>query len=358
MIKYENIAPKTALVTPTNREVAVVNGMDLATGNIASTNYATISGADMLDRTVQVLGTYAKWPKPEDIVVTALLVAGTHFVDNDGLLVFPDWARWLAVAPRESGKSRMLKLIMAMSRDSFGPLDGGDVTSKGIRNALDQHMTIGLDEAHLALGAARGYDSLKSVLLHYQNGGGSATGVGGISEYNTFGPVFMAAQPSLMTGTKDRLLDLFTRCFVIFPEYTDEEIPDLDNLFKARAEFVEWGLSRWAAQERPGYGQYLEPVFPVSKRLKSRKREIAKPLLAIADHAEDLRHPEGTADRNRWSIIARNAVNELLLGEGDPQRALSKGEELFKEMNDAPLREMEAALFNIELPDLSTFWAA
>jgi hypothetical protein len=268
-----------------------------------------------------------------------LWAAHTWFRKIDGSLAFDCSPRWLAIAPPESGKTRIARILRALSYEPT-PLVRGVVTAPGVREALKEDKTLFLDEAHRLFGRGHAKEELQAILTGgYTPDGGSLNGRGGYNPADDFGPVALCAQPAIMTQTNGYLEDLFTRAFIIYPQHWtpgpgEAQIPDLDNEFTYRCEKATDKLALWAAEHRT-MGK-LAPLYGVPDSLSSRNREIASTLIAVADRAVNPELTEEDEEFYKWPMIARRATERMLTGRGDPHEATQKVREELAAMGGAP----------------------
>lgn len=298
-----------------------------------------MNGAAVLDFTHLVLEYYGRWKYPEWTDVAALWGAHTWWRDVDGQLMFDSTGRLGLVAPPGCGKSRLMRSVRAMSCNPT-KLVSSDVTAPGVRMALHNGMTVFLDEFHRTVGTGRGKEALQSVVTGgYDHEGGSLNGIGGVNEQGNFGPIAFAAQPRIITGTQDMVKDILERSFMILPSKPapDDEVPDLDAQFTERTSKAARALELWAAEERPYADEdgKFWPLHGTPATLKNRARQIAMPLLAVADRAVDPALVEGDGEDLRWAMRARESVQAVLLGVGEPKRVMAEIEAEFRAMQEA-----------------------
>lgn len=291
-------------------------------------------GALILDFVRDVLKYWAYWPDEHALNLATLWTAHTWFTHQDGTLLFNATPRLMIIAPKQSGKTRMLHLIGAMSRNPKGPAVGV-VTAHGVKNAMAAKRTLLLDEGHRMFlgrrldlqGILTGGYTPKSVTLNGYKGEDN--------DQDIFGPVVIGAQDKLIDSLKSEDLDdLKDRSFIIRPrivprwyeEGMDIEkgwvqpdgrilIPQLDPEFEDNTAAIAGVLSDWAASECIE-GKKLRNLHSINTDLDSRAYEISIPLCAVADRAVDYSFGEGTPERVRWSIMAREAVCALRLNTG------------------------------------------
>jgi len=297
-----------------------------------------------------VLTTYARFEKPEHVYVTALWIASTWFVEPtekgvlNGHMMFEAHPRLFVIAEKGSGKNRLMKIVRNLVRNPT-VLGTGNVTSYGVRDAFEDGMTVFIDEYHKRVGSGQKQLDLQELVLAYSRESGSIDGRGGkYNEHNTFGPLMLAAQPSIKTGMKgEALADLFERSFIItMPKWTDRDdpIPDLDDVFESKCEDLRVAMELWAAglYETLGYQsqrKIYSPIHDIPDNLTGRKREISLPLLFVADIAVN---PNTIAEKGRdteWAEYARNAVQVVLLGHGNNAGEIMAS--LMEKFKDSPL---------------------
>ncbi len=332
----ELAASRPVLIEPTHRQVAVINSATAeVTGqapDLAKYTRTRINGARVLDMIDLGLQHYARWEQDEWRWMTALWIAHTYFTNDEDRLAFAATPRWLAIAPPKQGKSRMLKLIAAMSRNGKGPVTGV-VTAPGVRNAIDKGFTVVIDEAHRLFGTrGTAREDLQAVITGgYTPEGGSLNGVGGVNDQSNFGPVALGAQPRIELAG-DALEDLLTRSFLVRPQRSADRIPQLDEAFTTSAGFASKAMSYWGAQNRPDPGKKLWPLSGMPDELTDRDYEIASPLIAVGDRAEDFREDCPPGDRFRWADRARGASLMMLTDTGDTSKVMDEIEALIAAM--------------------------
>jgi hypothetical protein len=319
----ERLAVVPGMIQPVNRalEKKYAGGFDLSLVGQPE----PFEAAFILDHVREVLRHWARWPSEHALIIATLWVAHTWFVNADGELLFPATPRFMLVAPKQSGKSRMERIMAAMSRNPVGPAVGV-VTAPGVRNALKKHRTVFLDEAHrIFLG--RRYD-LQGILT-----GGYTPGTVTLNGYrdedndeNIFGPVCIGAQPKLLDSRfSEDIEDLFERSFIVRPEQAGRHdvIPQLNAEFESNAENAATMLALWAAAETLG-NETLYNIYPMNPELSSRSHEISIALCAVADRAPDYRFAEGSREYLRWAILAREATCGLLLGTDNGRKTMTE----------------------------------
>ena len=314
----KEISPSTGEVLPKAR-VVNITPVDLGERD----NAPMTDSAMLLDIARTILTHYARFQSPEHADIATLWLASTWMTDASDRLLFAAHPRLFMIADKGSGKTRIMKVVRAMSRNSTGIVKA-PVTAPGLKEALDAGMTVFLDEVDRQIGRGMGHLDVQSVISAYEADTGSLNARGGYNEQNLFGPMMLAAKPRIVNGTGGYIEDLFERSFILTPaKWTDpnDPIPDLDDLFfkvtgdiptafKIWAEAVRWQL----ASERK---TALWPIHTVPKALTARQREISLALLAVADRAVS---PEVIAEHGsdtRWAVKGRNAVQKVLLGRAE-----------------------------------------
>src|SRR5208282_5320402 len=96
----------------------------------------------------------------------------------------------------------------------------------------------------------------------------------------------------------------------------DDPIPDFDDQYDQIMERIPKAMGIWAESIRPVEGR-LRPIHDVPKALTSRARQIAGPLLAVADRAVDPELMETQGHDIRWALRGREAVQAALLNHGE-----------------------------------------
>jgi hypothetical protein len=294
-----------------------------------------VSGAKALDLAALIIRTYCR-VKPEEVIVAALWAAHTWF--NDGKprprMQFRATPRMLAIGEPGSGKTRYGTVTRAMSHDPSAIMN--TFTAPLLREYLAKGQSVFLDEFHRKMGRGRQNAETQAIITGgYTPEAGGGTAFGGINEQNIFGPIFMMARPALIDNTGEELSDVLQRSFIVWTEESFEDIPDLDEDFDALADVCGGWLKRWGAQERIPPTEdikkpIIKPLYQINPELKGRKKEIAMPLLAVADRAD--RDMNGQRDL-RWPLLARQAVDQMLLGQSqDPAQEEAKAEKILAGM--------------------------
>lgn len=319
----ERLAPVPGIIPVVNRALERQYGGGFDLSSIGKPE--PFEAAYILDHVREVLLYWARWPSEHALTIATLWVAHTWFVNIDGMLLFPATPRFLLIAAKSCGKTRIERIMAAMSRDPVGPAVGV-VTAPGVRNAIKKHKTVFLDEAHrIFLG--RRYDLQGILTGGYTPGSVTLNGIGGTdNDESVFGPVCIGAQPKLLDSRfSEEIEDLFERSFIIRPEKAarDDIIPQLDAEFEMNAENASKMLALWAAAETLDQ-EKLYSIHAMNPDLSSRGHEISIALCAVADRAPDYRYEEGTPEYLRWSIAAREATCGLLLGTDDGRKTMAE----------------------------------
>lgn len=277
----------------------------------------TINAAKLFDLIHGVLTYWARWDNPHDPVITTLWVASQYLAETDGPMLFGAHPRLMMIAPPGSGKTRVMKLVRAMSKNPTGIVKA-PVTAPGLRDALEAHRTVFLDEIDRQFGRGGAHLDIQSLVSAYEKDTGSLNGRGGYNEQAVFGPMMLAAKPRILTSTGGYLEDLFERAFILTPvKHTnpDDPIPDLNAEFESIVDPIPKVLQMWGeAVSREG--DLIDPIHSVPKALTSRMREISLPLLAAADRGVDPDVIERQGQDLRWAVRGREAVQASLLGHG------------------------------------------
>lgn len=312
----EKYAPRAELaVKPTASKIQGYTVSDIRP--VLITEDLILNTALVLDTVHAVFSHWARWKDPKWTDIFSLWTASTWFADANDRLLFTSHPRLFPIADKGSGKTRMMKITRAMSRNPTGIVKA-PVTAPGVRDALVAGRTVFLDEIDRQTGKGMGHLDLQSLISAYEADTASLNGQGGYNEQSIFGPMMLAAKPRILTGTNGYIEDLFERSFVITPQQSREEIADLkDDFFYSTAQ-ISRVLKIWGASSRPGEGEepHLWPIHSVPKALDSRMREISQPLLAVADRAVDPALMDAEGGDMRWALRAREAVQEVLLGRG------------------------------------------
>lgn len=275
--------------------------------------------AELLDIMHRAATYWARWREPWEADIATLWAASTWMTDLDGTLLFDAHGRLFFIAPKGSGKTQDMKIIGDMSKDPTGIVKA-PVTQYGLRNALEQGKTVRLDEVDRLLGAGRANEGSQSVISAYERDTASLDGQGGgANEHSLFGPMMLAAKPRILTHTGGWLEDLFERSFILSPEKhadPDDPIPDFDEQYEQIMERIPKAMALWAESVRPEKGR-LRPIHDIPRALTGRARQIAAPLLAVADRAVNPRLIESTGQDIRWALRGREAVQAALLDHGE-----------------------------------------
>lgn len=285
-----------------------------------------IPAARLLSQMSNVYQYWARYKTQAERDVLALWAASTWFASADGRLLFNEHPRVIWLADPESGKTRGMKLTRAMSRNPTA-IGKGRITAPGVREALENGMTVFIDEYDRRVGRGMRNEELQELVGAYEAETGSIDGSGGYDEHPIFGPMMIGAKPRLRTGTQGYLEDLFTRAFILTPEKYEnprDPIPELDEDFDEVVTPIPIILERWTAALRkdlyanakvPAKAKF-RPIHDIPAEFTARQRDLVKPLLAVADRAVD---PDWVAEHGsdvRWAKRGRAAVRELLTGQG------------------------------------------
>jgi hypothetical protein len=262
---------------------------------------------------------WARWREPWEADIATLWAASTWMTDIDGTLLYDAHPRLFFIAPPGSGKTQDMKIIGAMSKDPTGILKA-PVTPYSLRNFLEAGRTIRLDEVDRQVGSGQAHQDTQSIISAYERDTAAADGRGGgANEHSLFGPMMLAAKPRILTHTGGWLEDLFERAYILRPEkHTDEDdpIPDFDDQYDEIMEKIPQAMGIWAESIRPAKGR-LRPIHDIPKALTSRNRQLASPLLAVADRAVDPELMDSQGHDIRWALRAREAVQAALLNHGE-----------------------------------------
>src|ERR1700691_4332650 len=131
--------------------------------------------------------------------------------------------------------------------------------------------------------------------------------------------MMLAAKLRILTHTGGWLEDLFERSYILRPEkHTDEDdpIPDFNDQYDEIMDGIPKAMAAWAESIRPAEGR-LRPIHDIPKALTSRNRQLAAPLLAVADRAVDPELMDSQGHDIRWAVRGREAVQAALLNHGE-----------------------------------------
>lgn len=344
---------RNSAVVQGGTEIAVMPGGGLDLGR--RTDDDRIDGKLLLNLVASILEWWARWPDQESLIAATLFVAMTHFVDDDEKLVFDAAPRFMFIAPKGSGKTRMMRIMRAMTRNPTGILTP-TTTAPGLKEALSNHKVPFLDEAQRVFGTTGTAQQAMQGLITggYTQDTESLNARGGENSQNVFGAWVLGARPSILAangrnvgGGSDEdgpLSDLFERSFRCVPKKSRDAIPDFDSRYRALTSAANVALELWGAQERPvptdeDAHPTLTYIHTIPESLTARDREISIALLAVADRALPLNPDDpmwadlDDKDPLKWAKLGRRAVEKMLLGHG------TNGNEMIAEMRS----QMEAA---------------
>jgi hypothetical protein len=327
-VSKKQIQTANALTMPVKSN----GGLDLRHANKREPN-----GAEFLFITRRILAHWARWPgqstenDPSWVLdLATLYVALTHFVNDENEPLFNAIPHFMVIAEKGSGKTRAMKVMRSLVRDST--IIASRYTMPGIRDALHAGKTPFLDEAQRAFGRGTANQAIQSILASsYSADSGTLDGIGGLNEREAFGSMILAAQPKIVTNTNDNLDDLFERSVMVEWEKSFDDIPELDNQFLTLTEAFRnvlsvWGLSQSPRPTRENKKPKLFAIHSMPDELSARSAEIANPLLAVADRAQnpEIAANDPTGYDYRWAITAREAVVQAFKGHGsDPSTVVS-----------------------------------
>lgn len=342
MIAYDEIKPKLTTELEKAKEqtqVAVREEPAVAVTEVApvALNRAKpqMNTAMALDLVKRVLAYWARWPSEHALNIATLWVASTWFADSDGRLLFRAHPRLFFIAPKGSGKTRMMRVMQAMVRNPTGILTP-IYTAPFIREAFSSGHTVFADELDRQIRTGRGHTDLQSLISAYQDSAANGNARGGYNQQEVFGPMVLGAKPNLRSDTNGLIEDLLERGFIIIPEKhqdRNDRIPRLDGDFEHAVELIPLILEAWGAAARPEKG-HLWPIHDIPDEFDDERMvEISSALWAVADRAVDPRVIAAEGKDTRWAEMARDASLNMLLGHG------SNGAEIFADI-EARFREL------------------
>ena len=324
-------AQSTALATR-RPDIVVKDKLNITPVDL-NTEVPAVDSSLLLRYIAQTFAEYARFERPEDIIIITTWVASTWMVKptaeqgmKNGQLMFGAHPRLFLIGEPSSGKNRVMKIIKELVRNPT-PIAAGVVTSYGVRNAIEAGRTVIIDEYHKRIGTRGTANSeLQQLVLAYSSDEGSIDGKNGaFNEHAILGPMVLAAQPQIEEGQVGQVVqDQLQRGFVIrMVEHTDPDdvIPDLDDAFYAKCKDLHDALELFAAGIYGTLGssrRTYSPIHSVPKALGSqaRMREISLPLLFVADVAVNPDTVAAEGNDLEWAEMTRNAVQMLLLGHG------------------------------------------
>lgn len=316
--------PKAARTTQDGTEIEPLQearlrqDVEITPRKLSRRQDVAVNSARLLDTMHWMFAQYGRWPSPASLDLAVLWAASTHFRDVHGNLVFAAHPRLFFIAPKGSGKSRLMEEVGSVCHDWTGLVDTM-VTAPGLREALYHGMTITLDEFDREIGSGRANMEIQKFVAAYKESSGSldARG-GGLNQQSSFGAMMLGAKERILTATGGWVDDLFERSFIITPERSPEKIPHMDGEYEKLSAAIRNGLAWWGESERPDDPkEKLWPIHDVPEKLTGRQLEISEALFAVADRAID---PEKIANEGsdvRWAIRARDAAEAVLVGHGD-----------------------------------------
>lgn len=279
----------------------------------------------------RILCDYAVFDRIEDVITVALWIASTWFVEPtsaqgmiNGELLFEAHPRILLIGDPASGKNRVMKIMRSLVRNP-SIIGTGKVTAVGVRNLLNHGKTVFVDEFHKRVGTTgRRNSDLQEDILAYSRDAGSIDGMGGEdNERNLFGPIVLAAQPSILKGMQgDALNDLFQRCFIITLHPAAKRVRNLDAQFESDCADVRKALEVWCSglyetEMRGHTSKKYTAIHTMPDIFKGRLLECADVVCAVADRAVNPDIMTGGEQDTEWGKFARSASQLLLTGRGD-----------------------------------------
>src|SRR5579859_4551426 len=233
------VQASTALATR-HPDVVIKEKLNITPVNL-DTEIPAVDSSLLLSYIAQTFAQYARFERPEDIIVITTWVASTWMVRptaeqgmKNGHLMFGAHPRLWLIGEPSSGKNRVMKIIRELVRNPTA-IGAGVVTSYGVRNAIEAGRTVIIDEYHKRVGTRGNAQSeLQQLVLAYSDDEGSIDGQNGaLNEHVIFGPMVLAAQPQIEEGAVGQAMqDQLQRGFVIrMREHNDPDdvIPDLDD---------------------------------------------------------------------------------------------------------------------------------
>jgi hypothetical protein len=320
-----------------------------------------LNPAKVLDHIDDVLRYYSRWDNVHQRRIAALWTASTWFADKNGQMLFNAHPRLFFIDEKNSGKTQAMMITRAMSRNPTDIIT--DTTAYGLRDALNAGQTVFLDEIDRKITSGRANQQIQSYIAAYKPGMSSLNGrEGGNNQRGTFGPMVLAAKPRIRFTGGEWIEDLFERSLIVAPgKYANplDHVPELDEDFEYVTHAVSRVLEVWTAQTYKDLqektlndaiakygldpktdegGRMLSriitkakyhPIHTVPDELTARMRELASAILVPADYAVDTTGE----DPYRWAKWGREAVQNVLLGQGDDAGEIISGlDAKFKEM--------------------------
>jgi hypothetical protein len=314
-VSKKQIQVANSLTIPTRPN----GGLDLRHANKREPN-----GAQFLFITRAILDNWVRWPNQWSLNLATIYVALTHFVNDEGEPLVTAIPHWLFIGEHGSGKTHTMKVMRALVRDPTGIAIS--YTMPGVRDALHNHMVPFLDELHRTFTSGRANEPVQRIVAgSYSAESSTLDGIGGgPNDREAFGPMILGAQPKILKFTSDLLDDLWERSIVVEWEKSYDDVPPLDENFRAMAETFRNVLSIWGQSQAPrptkqNKNPKLWAIHSMPDELAARPAEIANPLLAVADRAQDpmLADNDPSGYDYRWALIARESVVQALKGHGN-----------------------------------------
>jgi len=287
-----------------------------------------VDGAALFTHTAQWFGSYIAFPDLESHVRTVLwnvhALARNRGEHGIGPLIWRSTPR-LGVTSKEnkSGKSTVLDLSRMLQRTTR-PLK---ITGYALANKIGhKHEALILDEAKLVFGNGGAAADVQSIMLGGYTPG--ATWEYGHNSSNVeiplFGPVAYAAKDDLITGTRDRLADMFDRTLWVRMDRASRLMPQPDEDCEDDAILLNQSLIDWTNANQLALRTRARDLARMDqeasaeaasdgREIDARRPQIIRPLLACADVAG-----------GPWPILARRA----LLGDGTSYAAAERAGEI------------------------------
>lgn len=319
------------------RPVAVTDTVAIIPQDIR-VNVPAVPAHLLLVKIVEVLCKYAVFDRVEDAIALALWIASTWFVEPteaqgmiNGTMLFEAHPRIMLIGEPQSGKNRVMKIMRRMVRNPSG-IGIAKVTAVGVRNLLNHGKTVFIDELHKRVGTTgRRNSDLIEELLAYSQDGVSIDGANGQdNERNLFGPLVMAAQPSILTGMQgDALNDLFQRCFIITLHPATDRVRNLDEEFETDCEDIRDSLKLWASglyetEMRGRKFKRYSAIHTLPDGFTGRRQECAEVLCAVGDRAVNPYLLKQGEQDLQWALITRRVTELLLNGRGNAGEVVAK----------------------------------
>jgi len=271
-----------------------------------------VDGAVLLTNVAQWFGSRIQFPDLNTHVRVVLW--NVHALARDrgekgiGPLIWRSTPR-LGITSKQNKSAKSTVLDMTrMLQQTTKPLK---ITGYALANKIGhKHEALVLDEAKLVFGTGGAAPDVQSIMLGGYTPGGtweygrSSSNV----EIPVFGPVAYGAKDDLITGTRDRLGDLFDRTIWVRMRRADRLMPQIDEDTEDDAALLNQSLIDWTDENQYALRNRAKNLARMDqeasaeaaadgREIDGRRPQIVRPLIACADVAG-----------GPWPILARRAL--------------------------------------------------